>query len=94
MKRPAAASLKKEAVRKESLKKENPKNQLNSRNLKKLGELSLKEKIQAAAEENSDEEQAAVVLHSSMSAVAKSNAWNQRQKLLEKVGEQVLEKGL
>ena len=92
MKRPAAASLKKEAVRKESLKKENPKNQLNSRNLKKLGELSLKEKIQAAAEVNSDEEQAAVVLHSSMSAVEKSNAWNQRQNYLKKSENKSLKK--
>lgn len=92
MKKPAAASLKKEAVKKESLKKENPKNQLNSRNLKKLGEVSLKEKIQAAAEENSDEEQAAVVLHSSMSAVEKSNAWNQHQNYLKKSENKSLKK--
>ena len=62
MKKPATASLKKGAVQKEALKKVHPKNQLNSTNLKKLGELSLREKIQAAAEENSDEEQAAPVL--------------------------------
>ena len=92
MKRPSTASLKKDAVRKDSLKKENPKNQLNSRNLKKLGELSLKEKIQAAAEENSDEEQAAMVLHSSMSAVEKSNAWNQHQNYLKKSENKSLKK--
>ena len=97
MKKPATASLKKGAVKKESLKKEslkkdNPKNQLSSKNLKKLGELSLKEKIQAAAEENSDEEQAALVLHSSMTAVEKSNAWNQHQNHLKKSENKSLKK--
>ena len=94
MKRPAAASLKKDSVKKGSLKKDNPKNQLNSTNLKKLGEVSLKEKIAAASEENSDEEQAAIVLHSSMTGVEKSNAWNQHQNHLKNPGKRVLEKGI
>ena len=92
MKKPATATLKKDSVKKEALKKDHPKNQLNSKNLKKLGELSLKEKIQAAAEENSDEEQAALVLHCSMSAVEKSNAWNQHQNHLKKSENKSLKK--
>ena len=107
MKKPAAASLKKAAVmkgslkkdsnsgvslKKDSLKKDSPKNKLNSQNLKKLGELSLKEKIQAAAEENSDEEQAALVLHSSMTPVEKSNAWHQHQNHLKKEENKSLKK--
>lgn len=74
------------------MKKDNPKNQLNSTNLKKLGEVSLKEKIAAASEENSDEEQAAIVLHSSMTGVEKSNAWNQHQNHLKKPENKSLKK--
>ena len=87
MKKPAAASLKKDSV-----KKDNPKNQLNSTNLKKLGEVSLKETIAAASEENSDKEQAAMVLHSSMTGVEKSNAWNQHQNHLKKPENKSLKK--
>ena len=94
MKRPAAASLKKDSVKKDSLKKDNPKNQLNSTNLKKLGEVSLKEKIAAASEENSDEEQAAMVLHSSMTVVEKRKCLESAPEPLEKAGKQVLEKGI
>ena len=86
MKKPASASLKKDAVRKESWKKDNPNNKLNSSNLKKLGELSLKETYPSCCRENSNEEQAAMVLRSSMSAVEKSNAWNQHQNHLKKPG--------
>jgi hypothetical protein len=92
MKKPAAASFKKDSVKKDSLKKDNPKNQLNSTNLKKLGEVSLTEKIAAASEENSDEEQAAMVLHSSMTGVEKSNAWNQHQNHLKKPENKSLKK--
>eukprot|EP00435_Cladocopium_sp_Y103_P008344 s2141_g2.t1 len=83
MKKPAAASLKKESVKKGSLKKENPKNQLNSTNLKKLGELSLKEKIAAASEENSDEEQAAMAVFGSVSrTLSKEDRLKKRERWL------------
>lgn len=88
----SGSSLKKDSNSGGSLKKDSPKNKLNSQNLKKLGELSLKEKIQAAAEENSDEEQAALVLHSNMTPVEKSNAWNQHQNHLKKEENKSLKK--
>ena len=75
MKRPAMGSkgnktLKKDELNKKALRK------VNSTNLKKLGEVSLKEKIQNAVEEHSDEETQAIVLHQSMTPGEKSNAWN------------------
>ena len=75
----ALKKAKKDSLKKEedSLKKEN---KLNSANLKKLGELSLKEKIHKVAEEHpEDEDTQALALHQSMTAVEKSNGWNQHQ---------------
>ena len=66
---------------------------LNKGNLKKLGELSLKDKILKAAEEHPDnEETQALVLQESMSPVDKSNAWNQHQVHLKKKGNESLKK--
>ena len=60
---------------------------------KGLGELSLKDKILKAAEEHPDnEETQALVLQESMSAVDKSNAWNQHQVHLKKKGNESLKK--
>lgn len=47
---------------------------LNASNLKKLGQLSLKDKIQKAAEEHSEEEDQAQALVASMTTGEKSNA--------------------
>ena len=66
--------------KKETLKKD----ALNASNLKKLGQLSLKDKIQKAAEEHSEEEDLAQALVASMSPGEKSNAWNQHQAHLKK----------
>ena len=66
---------------------------LNKGNLKKLGELSLKDKILKAAEEHPDnEETQALVLQEPMSPVDKSNAWNQHQVHLKKKGNESLKK--
>ena len=91
MKRPAMGSkgnktLKKDELNKKTLRK------VNSTNLKKLGEVSLKEKIQNAVEEHSDEETQAIVLHQSMTPGEKSNAWNQHQTHLKKCGNESLKK--
>ena len=77
-------TLKKDELNKKTLRK------VNSTNLKKLGEVSLKEKIQNAVEEHSDEETQAIVLHQSMTPGEKSNAWNQHQTHLKKCGNESL----
>ena len=88
LKKDQEGSLKKD--QKGSLKKDQT---LNKGNLKKLGELSLKDKILKAAEEHPDnEETQALVLQESMSAVDKSNAWNQHQVHLKKKGNESLKK--
>ena len=70
LKKVKQGSLKKDGNNSGSLKKD----QLNKNNLKKLGEPSLKEKIQQVAEEHPEDQEAqALVLRSSMSAVQKSN---------------------
>ena len=79
-------TLKKDELNKKTLRK------VNSTNLKKLGEVSLKEKIQNAVEEHSDEETQAIVLHQSMTPGEKSNAWNQHQTHLKKCGNESLKK--
>lgn len=89
LKKVKQGSLKKDGNNSGSLKKD----QLNKNNLKKLGEPSLKEKIQQVAEEHPEDQEAqALVLHSSMSAVEKSNAWNQHQVHLKKKGNESLKK--
>ena len=79
-------TLKKDELNKKTLRK------VNSTNLKKLGEVSLKEKIQNAVEEHSDEETQAIVLHQSMTPGEKSNAWTQHQTHLKKCGNESLKK--
>ena len=89
LKKVKQGSLKKDGNNSGSLKKD----QLNKNNLKKLGEPSLKEKIQQVAEEHPEDQEAqALVLHSTMSAVEKSNAWNQHQVHLKKKGNESLKK--
>ena len=99
MKKPASAkkatplkkeSLTKNAKAKAALKKDTAK--VNSSNLKKLGEMSLKDRVQAIAAEHRDEEAAAEALAGTMSAVEKSNAWNQHQVHLKKPGNESLKK--
>jgi hypothetical protein len=65
---------------------------LNASNLKKLGQLSLKDKIQKAAEEHSEEEDQAQALVASMTTGEKSNAWNQHQVHLKRKGNESLNK--
>jgi len=90
MKKTASASLKNDAVRKESWKKGNPNNKLNSSNLKKLGELSLKETIQAAA--GKTVMRSKQPWFSAPAWVEKSNAWNQHQNHLKKPENKSLKK--
>ena len=72
VKKPAMAMKALKKAKKASLKKGQ---ELSAGNLKKLGDLSLKDKTQQAAEEHPDEEETqALVLHQSMSAVEKNNA--------------------
>lgn len=95
MKKPAMAmkALKK-VRRKGSLKTDQEGSLKKDQKLNKgLGELSLKDKILKAAEEHPDnEETQALVLQESMSAVDKSNAWNQHQVHLKKKGNESLKK--
>ena len=57
---------------------------VNSRNLAKLGQLSLKEKVKKIAEEHDDEIEAAMVLQENMTAQEKTRAWNRYNKFVEK----------
>ena len=98
MKKPGMAMKALKKVKKEPLKKEEggslkKEDKLNAANLKKLGELSLKEKITQVAEDHPEDEEAqALVLHQSMTAVEKSNGWNQHQVHLKKKGNESLKK--
>ena len=55
-------------------------------NLEKLGQLSLKDKVKAIAEEHEDEVSAAMELQNEMSQEEKTRAWNRHQKHLNKEG--------
>lgn len=85
------AALKKVPTQKPALKKA-AKGKVNTNNLKKLGEMSLKEKVQAIAEEHSDEEAGALALVETMTKAEKSNAWNQHMTSLRKDGNESLKK--
>ena len=90
MKKPGMAMKALRKAKKQSLKKDK---ELNADNLKKLGELSLKDKIEQVVEEHPDDEETqALVLHKSMTAGDKSNAWNQHQVHLKKNGNEPLKK--
>ena len=89
MKKAAVNSLKKDSS--SSLRKDKEAS-LNAANLKKLGQLSLKDKIQKAAEEHSGEEDQANALVASMTPGEKSNAWNQHQVHLKRKGNESLKK--
>ena len=89
LKKDSSSSLKKNSS--SSLRKDEEAN-LNAANLKKLGQLSLKDKIQKAAEEHSGEEDQANALVASMTAGEKSNAWNQHQVHLKRKGNESLKK--
>jgi hypothetical protein len=67
----------------QSLKKVEKK-QLKKNNLKKLGELSLAEKVRKAAEGAENDEEAAANLKGMLNKVDHSNIWNQHQKHLAK----------
>ena len=88
--RTIGAALKKVPTQKPALKKA-AKGKVNSKNLKKLGEVSLK-KVEAIAEEHSDEEAGALVLVQTMTKAKKSNAWNQHMASLRKDGNESLKK--
>ena len=97
MKKPGMAMKTLKKVKKESLKKEDDslkkEDKLNAANLKKLGQLSLREKITQVAEDHPEDEEAqALVLRQSMTAVEKSNGWNQHQVHLKKKGNESLKK--
>ena len=85
------AALKKVPTQKPALKKA-AKGKVNTNNLKQLGEMSLKEKVQAIAEEHSDEEAGALALVETMTKAQKSNAWNQHMTSLRKDGNESLKK--
>ena len=85
------AALKKVPTQKPALKKA-AKGKVNSKNLKKLGEVSLKKKVEAIAEEHSDEEAGALALVQTMTKAEKSNAWNQRMASLRKDGNESLKR--
>ena len=85
------AALKKVPTQKPALKKA-AKGKVNTNNLKQLGEMSLKEKVQAIAEEHSDEEAGALALVETMTKAEKSNAWNQHMTSLRKDGNESLKK--
>ena len=55
-------------------------------NLEKLGQLSLKDKVRAIAEEHEDEVSAAMELQNEMSQEEKTRAWNRHNKHLNKEG--------
>ena len=50
--------------------------------MEKLGQMSLKDKMKAAAEGAEDPNEAAIVLHDSMSKLEKSKAWSKHQAAL------------
>ena len=56
---------------------------LSKASLEKLGQMSLKDKMKAAAEGAEDPNEAAIVLHDSMSKLEKSKAWSKHQTALE-----------
>ena len=89
--RTKGAALKKVPTQKPALKKA-AKGKVNSKNLKKLGEVSLKKKVEAIAEEHSDEEAGALALVQTMTKAEKSNAWNQRMASLRKDGNESLKR--
>jgi hypothetical protein len=55
---------------------------LSKASLEKLGQMSLKDKMKAAAEGAEDPNAAAIVLHESMSKLEKSKAWSKHQAAL------------
>ena len=55
---------------------------LSKASLEKLGQMSLKDKMKAAAEGAEDPNEAAIVLHDSMSKLEKSKAWSKHQAAL------------
>ena len=57
---------------------------LNKKSLEKLGKMSLKEKIEAAAEEAEDEEEAAQLLKNSLTKDEHSMVWGRHQTYLKK----------
>ena len=86
MKRPASKQPKGILKRKSLKKDDGSKQELNAANLKKLGELSLEDKIKAVAAEHEEPEEAAESLKKALTQVEKSNAWNQHQAHLKKKG--------
>ena len=56
--------------------------QLTKKSLEKLGSMTLKEKIQSAAEQGSDPEEAAAILKNSLSAAENGKVWSKHQTFL------------
>ena len=84
MKRPASKQPKGILKRKSLKKDDGSKQELNAANLKKLGELSLGDKIKAVAAEHEEPEEAAESLKKALTQVEKSNAWKKKGNEAEK----------
>ena len=67
-----------------NVKKEHLKNKLNKSALAKLGNMSLKEKIDKVTEENEDAEEAASQLRESLTAKERQSAWGKMQTAMKK----------
>ena len=63
-------------------------------NLKKLGQLSLKDKMKKIAEEQDDEMEAAIVLRDEMTAAEKNSSWQKHAAHLKKPGNEAEKKSL
>ena len=83
MKKPKASSSKPgKANRPGKAKRPGKASKLSKASLEKLGQMSLKDKMKAAAEGAEDPNEAAIVLHDSMSKLEKSKAWSKHQTAL------------